>query len=233
MTYHQSADAARVLVVGAREGSLGHHVAAELHNAGAAVHTAGIGNEALKLNASFAHDARRVYEEVRPTHVVCTVGANIGGPVYGQSFIDDAFDSMLFNYFYPMNLLTWYMEWLCGMPGTFVAVSSNSAHIARSNSGSYCASKAALSMGLRCAARDVSRAGLPVSIWGYEPGALADTPMTQAVQQRIGKETPMSRMLTHPAGLNTKMVANIIARDTIRHASVLHGSLVRLDNGDQ
>lgn len=223
----------RVLVVGARPGSLGYHIAGYLRGQGVPeVVRAGISSEPVVLDVQDKQRCEHIIESVEPTHIVCTVGINRGGPFYEREWDWSAQDHMSANFFGPMNLLASYEKWLGGMPGTFVAISSNSAHVARSNSAAYCASKAALSMGLRCAARDATRAGKPLAIWGYEPGALLATPMTQAVAGKLGRDVPMSRMLTNPAGMPVADVARIVGRDVLASAAVLHGTVVRLDNGD-
>lgn len=222
----------RILVVGARVNSLGSHIVDQLWSEGYNVHTSGMSTEPLHLDATDAFRVAEVLHEIEPTHIVCTVGMNEGGPVYANDWHYLAEDLMKINYLAPMGLLTAFHDYLGGMPGTFVAISSNSARIARSNSAAYCASKAALSMGLRCAARDLSRAGNPLRVWGYEPGALRGTPMTTSVASGLGKDVPMSRMLTEPAGLPTKTVARIVARDLLDAGDVLHGTVVPLDNGE-
>lgn len=223
-----------VLVVGARRGSLGDAVVTELHAKGLSAYRAGITDEPLRLDIADRGNVWDILHTVDPTHVVCTVGMNQPTPFYSDDFYDThATDHAVTNYLLPMYLLNAYAGYLADMPGSFVAISSNSAHVARSNSAAYCASKAALSMGLRCAARDASRAGKPLRIWGYEPGALTGTPMTQVVQKGLGKDAPMSRMLTAPAGLATAAVARVVARDLLDSGDVLHGCMVRLDNGEQ
>jgi len=224
----------RVLVIGARKGSLGQLVADELvlkHEV--VTYTAGITTEPIHLDASDYYSALERFNSIEPTHILCTVGLNQGGPFYESDWCGVAQDLMEANYLSPMKLLAAFEAYLSGMPGTFVGISSNSAHIARSSSAAYCASKAALSMGLRCAARDVSRVGKPLKIWGYELGAMVGTPMTKEVRTRLGKDVPMSRQLTDPAGMPTAAVARVVARDLLDASPVLHGCMVRLDNGEQ
>lgn len=225
----------RVLVVGARSGSLGYHIADALgdDHSVSEVTVAGISEEPLHLDAVDYLRCTEVIARVNPTHVVCTAGVNQGGPFYQDGWETLARDHMDANFFGPINLLTAFEDWLAGMPGSFVAISSNSAHVARSNSAAYCASKAALSMGIRCAARDLTRSGSLLRAWAYEPGALEGTPMTKAVARSLRGDVPMSRMLTSPQGLSVRQVARMVARDLLDAGDVLHGSVVRLDNGDQ
>lgn len=222
----------RVLIIGARKGSLGDHIATQLMLHGAETMVAGISTEPMHFDITDYGRCVQMMAELDPTHVVCTAGVNQGAPVYADGWETLARDHMDANLFGPMNLLAAFEDWLEELPGTFVAISSNSAHIPRSNSAAYCASKAALSMALRCAARDLTRAGKPLRVWGYEPGALLGTPMTQQVSRGLGRDVPMSRMLTNPAGMPVQAVARVVARDLLDSADVLHGCMVRLDNGE-
>lgn len=223
----------RVMVSGCRPGSLGNCIVQVLREQGVAAYAAGISDEIIQLPMNDHKAAMSAIETIQPTHVICTAGVNDGGPFYAEGWSDIAEQVMKVNYLGPMTVLSEYQKWLEGMPGTFVAISSNSALIARSHSAAYCASKAALSMALRCAARDVARAGLPLHIWGYEPGAIFGTPMTQEVRKRLDHGVPLSRMLTTPEGLSPTSVARIIARDTLTAGDLLHGTMVRLDAGEQ
>lgn len=230
---YNPADPPAVLVVGARHNSLGDAIAKELHAKGVVAYRAGIATEPIHLDCD---DDASVFEALNSnhiTHVVCTIGINRPEPFYTDDFRYSASEHMSVNFIKPMNLLNLFEDYLSGMPGTFVAISSNSAHVARSSSAAYCASKAALSMGLRCAARDLTRAGKPLRVWGYEPGALAGTPMTTAVRQGLDKAVAMSRMLTTPDGLAVPAVARVVARDLLDSGDVLHGCMVRLDAGEQ
>lgn len=222
-----------VLVIGARHHSLGWHISAEISKLNIPVHAGGLYTEPINVDCTNYERLMEVYDTLRPTHVICTVGANKGGPVYEHEWWETADDLMQVNYLAPMKALTAFEEHLGGMPGTFIAISSNSAQIPRSSSAAYCASKAALSMGIRCAARDLSRAGKPLRVWGYEPGALLGTPMTREVRHRIGPDIAMSRMLTNPAGMPVEVVARMVARDALDASEALHGCMVRLDNGEQ
>ena len=226
------ANSSRVLVVGARRGSLGAAVADHLQAAGVAHYRAGVSSEPVHLDVCDVRRCEEVIRDLDPTHIVCTVGINDGAPFYGAGWETLARDHLDINFIGPMNLLASFEEWLGDLPGAFVGISSNSAHIARSNSSAYCASKAALSMGLRCAARDLTRAGKPLRVWGYEPGALVATPMTKSVARFLPRGVPMSRMLTNPAGMDTGALGRIVARDLLENADLLHGTMVRLDNGD-
>lgn len=222
-----------VLVVGARKASLGDAIATELHDRGVVAYRAGIATEGIHLDARDPLATREVLGENAITHIVCTIGMNKPEPFYADEWWISAEDHMAVNYLMPMRLLAIFEDYLADMPGTFVAISSNSAHIARSNSAAYCASKAALSMGLRCAARDLSRAGKTLRVWGYEPGALVGTPMTRSVASNLPSGVPMSRMLVNPNGLEVRTVARMVARDLLDSGAVLHGSVVRLDAGEQ
>jgi NAD(P)-dependent dehydrogenase (short-subunit alcohol dehydrogenase family) len=138
----------------------------------------------------------------------------------------------------------WVLQhWLAKLPDSaaywsrhYVSLSSNSATIARSRSLPYCASKAALSMAIRCAARD--SAG-QANIYAYEPGLLFGTPMTDSVMTELRQDTAsldMHRMrggkeLT--AGIRPGRLARMIVNNIRIGGPELNGCVLRLDAGEQ
>ncbi len=125
-------------------------------------------------------------------------------------------------------------------PGQFVVIGSNSAHIARSSSIGYCASKAALSMGIRCLARREA-ARIPdergfdeVGIfYAWEFGLLMGTPMTADVALRVGPDAPLTRMPGLADGIPAEVAAHHVA-NTLRYGwRELNGTTLRLDGGEQ
>lgn len=210
-----------VLVVGAQPNSLGSCIAWYGRKCGLEIVTAGIsGAEDLPLDIRFQDSISKCLGEVRPTSIICTAGVNSQNELV----------SMEINYLGVMRLLD---SWIGGVSqvGQFVAISSNSAHIARTNSRAYCASKAALSMGIRCAARE--DAGRRALIYAWEFGLLAGTPMTQAVRERLGPGTALTRMPGHPNGQNVEGAARLVV-DTLRVGTgALNGCTLRVDGGDQ
>ncbi len=220
---------AQVLVVGARSNSLGEAIGVELVALGAQVILAGIEGEGVQLDVMHSDEIWRAIVMTRPTHLVCTVGTNVPSAFDGKHWNFSSERTMRTNFHGPMKVLSEFSR--IAQEGTFVAISSNSASIPRSNSTAYCASKAALSMGLRCAARDVSRREGAMRIWGYEPGLIADTPMTDAVAAEL-PGVALTRMLSLPGGLEKADLAARVARDVLSESWALHGCLVRIDNGE-
>lgn len=205
--------------------------------------TAGITEEEhklpdLTLNGSIAymHD---FFVEKRYDHVVCTVGVNTPGTITGGGWIGALDKQMRSNYLVPMILLgEWCRSWrdteaLQGQPPHhYVAISSNSARIARGGSGGYCASKAALSMGLRCAARQMAH--LPFAIYGYEPGWLADTPMSKAVQMRLlSKGVDQLHRIPSKAPIYVADLARMIVNNIQIGGRALNGCMIPVDGGEQ
>ena len=121
-----------------------------------------------------------------------------------------------------------------GDPGHFVAISSNSAHIARSGSAPYCASKAALSMAIRAEARDLARSYdlHTVIAYTYEPGWLEGTAMSNDVASRYPGMQP-HRMLGLDAGLPPSRLAGMIAYNLRHCGRELNGCVLRVDAGEQ
>jgi NAD(P)-dependent dehydrogenase (short-subunit alcohol dehydrogenase family) len=170
---------------------------------------------------------------VQPNHIVYTAGVNDPGGTWDEHFAVNCVGAM--------NLLECW-QGMCSsdevetpFDGHYVAISSNSAHIARTGSGMYCASKAALSMALRVAAREAGRAGLPFSVYGYEPGLLKGTPMTEEVKARLGRGAiPLHRMVGVEAdGISRQWLALQIVHNLRNDGRPLNGCLLRLDAGEQ
>lgn len=119
---------------------------------------------------------------------------------------------------------------LSGVPSKFVVVSSNSAHVPRSESAAYCASKAALSMAIRCMARDVAKLHIPVELYGYEPCWMEGTPMSNEVAERLGSGV-MPHRVPGGAGMNPEALANVIVGN-LQTTGVFHGTMLATDLGD-
>ena len=233
-----------LLVVGVGEGSLGAAIAQYARDRQFSVaddvKTAGpTGDADHYLDMDYSSSQGGMWEllkKLRPRHIVCTIGTSnssrIDEPRYDYTArLRHAFEA---NVEWPLSILrNWYgieQDATVLGPRHFVAISSNSAHIARRNSSQYCASKAALSMALRCVARELAETDFVV--YGYEPGLLAGTPMTRATEGRFSG--PLHRMPgfperqgIHPASLARMVVANL------HHGREINGSLFRVDAGEQ
>lgn len=227
-----------LLVVGARPDSLGAAVAKQAREAGWDVMTMGVSGEEFRMDL-ITEDLEAFMALYRVDHVVCTAGINRAqGPTQSaRSWWDE---HMLANVVGPMRLLDAYAK--IGPTdgvrvGHFVAISSNSAHIPRTNSGPYCASKAALSMALRVAARDAAVSDdptlVPYVVYGYEPGLLRGTPMTKETAARL-PGAPLTRMRGFGVheGLSVYGLANHIVHNIGFGGPELNGCLLRLDAGE-
>lgn len=235
-------DGLKMLVVGAQPLSLGWHVTRQARHQGWHVTTAGISGEEDIPRFDITKPLHRhnvLKNGLRFDAIVCTAGINIDGGMLGSMHTwDYDLERMLVtNAAGPLALLR---QWVDAMTSqgvamygrSFVAVSSNSAHVARSRSAGYCASKAALSMGLRCAARELADTGL--NVWGVEPGWLKGTPMSKQVHDRMeGNPVPLHRIpgdrTIRPEWLAEFIINNInpVSR------SPLNGCMMRLDGGEQ
>lgn len=162
-------------------------------------------------------------------HVVCTVGVNYSCNM-GSADIGSAMSQhLLTNTVGVANALQCWKtalmhhadEHQSRRPVHFAAVSSNSAHIARRTSAPYCASKAALSMVLRVAAREWALDN--VCVYGWEPGLIEDTPMTHMVNgHRIPSGDPIKK----------DHLAKLIV-ETLNAGVEVNGCLFRVDGGEQ
>ena len=222
----------RLLVVGAAPDSLGAAVRdSSFGGEYVEVATAGISGEDYLMDVTESVGVREVLEAAMPDTILVTAGLNIGvatGEPGYKSHLRTSFDVNV------IGVMTVLDEWLKmrddGFEGheQFVAISSNSAHVARSNSTAYCASKAALSMAIRCAAREL--AGAPL-VYGYEFGLLRGTPMTQGTEKRFGPS--QTRMPGAAGGLIVSYVADHIVGNLLRPWHGMNGTLQRLDAGEQ
>lgn len=228
----------KVLVIGARQDNLGEAIAdnAALFHPSVQVETADRDPHTWghEIDVTDLGSISTVLSSVEPTVVVYSAGVNFedAGP-------DTFFRQMEVNFYGAMLV---FEEWLAqtGMAESpskynhgFVTISSNSAHVARSTSAGYCASKAALSAWTRCTGRRY--AGGQPSVWGYEPGWVSGTPMSRNVQSRVA--SGVLHRIPGGKGINKSLLGRRIAEDMIRamvHGdNSLNGTMIRCDGGDQ
>lgn len=228
------------MVVGADKNSLGESIAHTAINGVwqfESVVTAGITGEQYKMDVHNIAMIRDTLLDVMPDIVVCTVGDNTPCDAQDQDFQLKFNEAMVVNVLGPMEILRQFIKSPVasdreGLAKKFVAISSNSARIARRGSITYCASKAALSMALRCAAREM--AGSPVQVWGYEPGLLAGTPMTQQTEAHFGSAGPLHRMIgVDPGGLSVSGLAQRVVNDIADYSQAYNGTIFPFDAGEQ
>lgn len=218
---------ANVLVIGSRTGSLGWAVEQRARTAGHVVVTAGISGEDILLDVLSPSTIQSV-DWRSFHHVVCTVGVN-DGPRTAL---------MAVNAFGPLVMLD---QWLAaGCSGHFVAVSSNCAHIARAGSDAYCMSKAALSMGLRCVAREVSKDSVEFmgehrmpAVYGYEPGWIEGTPMSHEVAHRLDALGAAHHRIPSGVAVDREGLAALVVNNLSLPNAMVSGVMFRVDGGEQ
>lgn len=221
------------LIVGARPESLGEELARQARGLWGTIATT---VEPPEWDITNDKDVRHTIDGDHYDTVICTVGVN-----YQPQ--EDDYEMTLLNHMHvnavgPLNLLHYWLDKLdeeediLAATPTFVVVSSNSAHIARSGSVAYCASKAALSMGIRCEAR--AHADDQVNIWGVEPGWIEDTPMSKEIMERFGEITPRHmHRIPGQRTLERSALAAFILSNIIQEFDWLNGCMLRLDGGEQ
>lgn len=233
-----------LLVVGVRPGSLGAAVAEAGEEQGWEVTTAGIKGEDVYLDLTLPGTVKRFMFLNDFNGVVCTAGINPDSKVGAINFSRSLREALEVNTLGPLCLAeSWVDTWRDKFKNysrgpeeeyaettfTFAAVSSNSAHIARSRSTAYCASKAALSMGLRCLARAVAEE--PFTVMGWEPGWLAGTTMSKQVMERLQVGVPPHRIPgnreIYVPGLAHAIVTGLVGGNS------LNGCMIRIDGGEQ
>jgi NAD(P)-dependent dehydrogenase (short-subunit alcohol dehydrogenase family) len=234
----------RLLVIGAQPLSLGAFVKGMAQTHGIYVTTGGISDEDVKCDLTDAATIVQSIRDVKPDCVVCTAGVNFPGTFMGTS-IKNITEGLNVNALGPLRLLKAWLDFQLHANGVkpkddfdltpkhFVAVSSNSAQIPRSSSVSYCMSKAALSMGIRVAARETAQAEIPLNIYGYEPGWIKGTPMSVQIEKMLGPKTIPHRI---PGGrkreIDPRSLAEIIIVNLEFYVSPFNGQMVRVDSGE-
>jgi NAD(P)-dependent dehydrogenase (short-subunit alcohol dehydrogenase family) len=228
-----------LLVIGARKGSLGEAIAQHVdEHPFSTVMTAGISGEQVDLDLGMPESRMAgILADLDPQHIVCTAGVNLMAGVQDIGYMGRFSNSLLNNVQHPMKLLS---VWLIVHPPSdtyrsalnhFVAISSNSAHIARRNSGPYCASKAALSMAIRCAGRELADSQFVT--YAYEPGLLDGTPMTSETRMAF-PQGALHRMPGYAprAGLSARSLARMVVGN-LNAGKELNGCTLRVDAGEQ
>lgn len=229
-----------LLVVGARAGSLGAAIAEEWATYGQPVVTAGISGEEdrhLDLVRNSITAMSGLIREVQPVHVVCTVGIN--EPQEGVDPLHWYRKHLEVNAIGPLRLLDAFAEWAQGQlsetsgPRHYVAISSNSAFLPRTASAAYCASKAALSQGIRVEGREACGGDRGWVAYGYEPGLLAGTPMTADSEARFSGALHRMRGERVARGIAPEALAEVVVSNLRGLGGpMLNGTLVRFDGGE-
>jgi NAD(P)-dependent dehydrogenase (short-subunit alcohol dehydrogenase family) len=228
-----------VLVVGADNDSLGAAIVQELVECEwefGDVATAGISGERIKLDLLRTTTIGEVVNGYMPDIIVCTAGINVPAGVSDRFLAASLTTSFNTNVLGPMELLRHFVSSPTrpergDAVKKFVAISSNSARIPRRGSVGYCASKAALSMALRVAARELAPEG-KVMAWGYEPGLLDGTPMTRQTGKNFSGG-PLHRMPgVPPEGLPPQDLARRIVQDLATFSYAHNGLMIPFDAGE-
>lgn len=230
---------ARLLIVGARTGSLGDMVGREASDrlqGFSKIMTAGVGGEDYRLDVRNSGSVHEVLSATEPDVVVCTVGVNQPASLtdtYLGLRMQEAFHVNVVGIMLLLQQFVTLREGEGSIRKAFVAISSNSARIPRSSSLAYCASKAALSMAIRVAARELAVAGNETVVWGYEPGLLAGTPMTHETERAFA-DSPLHRMKgIERTGLRVTDLARMIVDDVVAVPRGLNGVMIPYDAGEQ
>ena len=240
---------ARLLVVGVRPGSLGWHVSERAQAEGFDVTCADIKGgylpeyerAVIQLDVTTMPSQDRFW--VRAPHfnsVVYAAGVNEEGSAFADNWRAVMARQMAVNFAGAMETL---QRWVGNgavkrANNHFVTIASNSAYIPRSTGMGYCASKAAVVMAMRCAAREYAsnnhQAMFP-SIYTYSPGWLNGTPMSEQVRERLYQKQQGLKPHRIPGGVGVDpaSLAQIIVRNlSIGDGRLLNGTDIRLDGGE-
>lgn len=235
----------KLMVVGCRQGSLGDDIGFDAEHSEQfqsvtycdhpdAVEQAS-GKVVQPMDVTSRSHVVKALEKYRPTDIVCTVGINRPDGEAG-TLQRNLETQLIVNTMGPLSLLVEAIDmWNRSMlpPNTgfnFVAVSSNSARIPRSQSAGYCASKAALSMGIQCVARRWADTG-QIKSWVYEPGWINGTPMSDDVRMTL-KPGVKPHRIPGGRGLQRSRLAHRIVEDIVWAEAFMNGTVHRLDGGE-
>lgn len=229
----------KLLVVGATPGSLGEAIVQAGEDAGYLVTAAGLGegaHEGRELDVRDNRAVRQLFEEQYIPNVVCTAGVNWqdgNGPFRGvmEQHMEVTIGVVSMIAQWARAHVTHTLKSIPGplYEGNFVAISSNSARIPRSQSVAYCMSKAALSMGVQGMARKLANTDL--SVWCYEPGWIENTPMSERVQRWLPQGGKPHRIVGEERTWQPEALAIRIIQD-LHFGRQLNGCCIRLDAGE-
>jgi NAD(P)-dependent dehydrogenase (short-subunit alcohol dehydrogenase family) len=165
---------AKVWIIGGNQG-IGEVIREELRQ-----HSSVLSTSELDADVRSSRDLQRTYLNFTPDHIVYVAGINKLMPATKFNEFD-ALDIMDVNVLGFMRVI----KIVAANPGitqSIVAISSDAGTRPMRNSMAYCASKAALNMAVRCAARELAPG---VQINAVAPGVVADTPHTDAVDEQV------------------------------------------------
>lgn len=225
------------VVLGARPGSLGAYVASQT---GYEALGPGLPGANGKWSSVGGYSQAAEILGYHPRVIIDTVGINMSSNPEDFKANGPGREDMVFvNYIDRMRFAEgWFNETknlasaAAPAPMAYVVVSSNSAHIARSPSSGYCASKAALSMGMRSFARWLATNRHPHSVSVIEPGWMNGTPMSQEIGDEIGHHIQPHRIPGDGSGVSVEAVGDQILL-MVSYPRAFNGCTIRLDGGEQ
>lgn len=168
-------------------------------------------------------------------HIVYCAGVNTLqwiGELH-QSVVDDTFAVNVEGFIWTLNE---HEKLYPHATGSVVAISSDASRIAMRTSISYCASKAALNMAVRVAARELAPRW---QINAVAPGIIEDTPMTDYIDEAVpairgwsAEEARKYERSMIPVGRRgTKQEIAHVMRDLLVAPGYLTGTIVEISGG--
>lgn len=231
----------RLLVVGVRPNSLGWRVKNEAERQGWQVTCVdkdpGAVTGAYTADVTSPDDLDNLFRNLPMIDsVVYAAGVNWQETILEVAWRQVMAAHMAVNFAAPIELL---QRWLSHGPqkngrNSFVTVASNSAYIPRSTAMTYCASKAAVVMAMKCIARELAskyEPGRYPNVYTFSPGWLDGTPMSQQVLFRLPEGVKPHR-IPGGKGINPKRLAEFIV-SSLDSGSLYHGVDLRIDGGEQ
>jgi NAD(P)-dependent dehydrogenase (short-subunit alcohol dehydrogenase family) len=168
----------RLLVLGGTSG-IGLAAYNRLMQSGEFIEGAALGYE--NFHVAYASPMLRTVEDYKPTDIVYSVGINVLDWMRDIKVVE-FIELMKTNVWGFINMMQ-ALDRSNGESYNIVAVTSDAAWRPMRTSAVYCASKAALEMAVRVASREYAPFGWRIN--AVAPGKVADTSMTEYVDQRV------------------------------------------------
>jgi NAD(P)-dependent dehydrogenase (short-subunit alcohol dehydrogenase family) len=221
----------RAWVIGGRRG-IGKAITLELERHDIFV----MASDETTVDARSVPQLAKAFDQFKPNWIVYCAGVNQLMPAH--TFADaDALNMMDINALGFMRVISLAAAAEAHLkPSSIVAISSDAARIPMRNSMAYCASKAALSMAVRCAARELAPA---IRVNAIAPGVVEGTAMSEAIDRQVEAikhwttdEADQYLMTSVPMGRRAAMdeIAHMVYT-TLDGPQYLTGSIIEVNGG--
>jgi NAD(P)-dependent dehydrogenase (short-subunit alcohol dehydrogenase family) len=222
---------ARAWVIGGRQG-IGREITLELESHGCFV----MPSAPNDVDVRSTRQLQYAFETFHPEWIVYCAGINKIMParIFDEFEALDILDINALGFMRVMNIAAAAKP--KDRPRSVVAIVSDAATRPMRNSMAYCASKAALAMAIRCAARELAP---DIRVNGISPGVVEDTPMSNAIDLAVreangwseeeAKSYELSRIPMGRRALKSEVAAMVYG--VLAGPQYLTGSIIEIAGG--